>query len=253
MNRQLALRCLLHVAEIETCYELGKGLKLSSQYDHVPIHVRRPPARRWRRDKDRDPSCPRWNHAALRWVMRDESLCEAFCDSAEQALSTSHIVNSDLLRDDWYGSVMEVIQQVASQHFGVTSTLPRFSHVAHHCSLGGLAAVVRPKCSTQPTHAGHSRRWVKPGAVPAEKALDPEASAAHMKKVLGATSSPAPPATPARRSSLTDHFAGLPALGKQALKRKNGKATTWSVPAHKFHLARADQLTLAPPVPPYML
>ena len=46
--------------------------------------------------------------------MRDESLCEAYCDSVEQALSTSHIVNSDLPLDDWYGSVMGIIHQVAS-------------------------------------------------------------------------------------------------------------------------------------------
>ena len=49
---------LLEVADIETCYELGKGLQLGSQYDHVPVHVRLPFARRWRRDKDRDPSSP---------------------------------------------------------------------------------------------------------------------------------------------------------------------------------------------------
>ena len=115
----------LEVAEIETCYELGKGLQLSSQYDHVPVHVRVPPARRWRRDKDRDPSCPRWNHAALRWAMRGESLSKAYRDSVEQALTTSHIVNSDLPLDDWYGSVMGITQQVASHHFGVKSTSPR--------------------------------------------------------------------------------------------------------------------------------
>ena len=42
----------LDVSEIETCYELGKELQLSSQYDQR-------------------------NHAALRWAMRDDSLCEA--------------------------------------------------------------------------------------------------------------------------------------------------------------------------------
>ena len=55
-----------------------------------------------------------------------------------------------------------------------------------------------------------------------------------MKVVFGAISSPAPPppsasGTPACRSSLSDRFAGLPALRKQALKMQNGKATTtWS-------------------------
>ena len=73
--------------------------------------------------------------------------------------------------------------------------------------------------------AGQSRRSVKPQAIPTEKALDPVALAAHMKKVFGATSSPAPPltsasATLAWRSPLSDHFAGLPALRKQALKMK---------------------------------
>ena len=63
-------------------------------------------------------------------------------------------------------------------------------------------------------------------------------------------------ATPAWSSSLSDRFAGLPALRKQALKMKNGKATTtWSVPAelHKFHLARADQLTFDRPNHLFML
>ena len=52
--------------------------------------------------------------------MRDDSLCEVYCDSVEQALSTSHIVNSDLLLDDWYGSMIGIIQQVASHHHVVT-------------------------------------------------------------------------------------------------------------------------------------
>ena len=102
---------------------------------------------------------------------------------------------------------------------------------------------------------------VKPRAVPPEKALDPVELAAHVKKVFGATPSNAPPlpsatAPPTWRSSLSDHRAGLPALQKQALKMKNGKATTtWSIPAelHKFHLARADQLTFDQPIPQYML
>ena len=111
----------LEVADIETYYEHGKGLQLSSQYDHVPDHVRLPLATLETRQRQR-PSCTRWNHAALRWAMRDESLCEAYRDSVEQALTTSHIVNSDLPLDDWYGSVMGIIQQVASHHFGVKST-----------------------------------------------------------------------------------------------------------------------------------
>ena len=86
----------LDKAEIETCYELGKSLQPSTQCDHVPVHVQLPPARRWRRVKDRNPSCPRWNHAALRRAMRDESPCEAYRDSVEQALKDSNIVNSDL-------------------------------------------------------------------------------------------------------------------------------------------------------------
>ena len=82
-----------------------------------------------------------------------------------------------------------------------------------------------------------------------------------MKKVFGATSSlvpprPSVPPTPDWSSSLSDHFAGLPALWKQALKMNNGKATTtWSVLAelHKFHLACAEQLTFDRPIPLYML
>ena len=83
----------LNVAEIETCSELGKGLQLRSQYDDVPVHVRLPLARRWRRGTDRDPSCPRRNNAALRWAIRDESICEA---------CAKHLVDSDLPLDDWY-------------------------------------------------------------------------------------------------------------------------------------------------------
>ena len=52
--------------------------------------------------------------------MRDESLREAFCDGVEEALSASHLVNSDLPLDDWCGSVMGIIQQVASHNFGAT-------------------------------------------------------------------------------------------------------------------------------------
>ena len=63
----------------------------------------------------------------LRWAMREESLREAFCDSSEQALSASHLAISDLPTDDWYGSVMGIIQQVVSHHFGVKSTPPRLS------------------------------------------------------------------------------------------------------------------------------
>ena len=95
--------------------------------------------------------------------------------------------------------------------------------------------------------AGHTRRSVIPRAVTPEKALDPGAHEAYVKKVCGATSSLVPPqssvsATQAWPSSLSDHFCRTPALRKQALKKKkkNGKATTtWSVPAelHKFHLA----------------
>ena len=57
--------------------------------------------------------------------MRDESLCVAYRDSVKQVLTTSNTVNSDLPWDDWYGSVMGIIQQVASHHFGVKSTTPR--------------------------------------------------------------------------------------------------------------------------------
>ena len=41
--------------------------------------------------------------------MRDESLCEAYRDSVEQALTTSHIVISELPLDDGYGSVMVIM------------------------------------------------------------------------------------------------------------------------------------------------
>ena len=41
----------LDEAEIETCYELGESLQLSTQYDHVSVHVRLPLARRWRRSE----------------------------------------------------------------------------------------------------------------------------------------------------------------------------------------------------------
>ena len=141
----------------------------------------------------------------------------------------------------------------------------------------------RRRRNTQPTHVHNSKRLrgpttvellgntavflldtrqlVKSRAVPLEKPLDPVALADHKKKVYGATSSPAPPlpsasATSAWRPSLSGHIAGLPALRKQALKMKNGKATaTWSVPAelHKFHLALADQLTIGQPIPLCML
>ena len=57
--------------------------------------------------------------------MRDESLCEACRDSVEQALVDSNIVSTDLPLDDWYASVMGIIQQAASHHFGVKSTSPR--------------------------------------------------------------------------------------------------------------------------------
>ena len=71
-------------------------------------------------------ACPRWNLAALRWAMRDESLCEAYRNTDEKALMDLNIVSSDLPLDDWYGSVMGIIQQVASHQFGVKSTsLPR--------------------------------------------------------------------------------------------------------------------------------
>ena len=94
-----------------------------------------------------------------------------------------------------------------------------------------------------------------------ENALDRVELAAHMKKVFGATPSDVPPlpsatASPTWRSSLSDHPAGLPALWKQAVKMKSGKATTtWSIPAeiHKFHTARADQLTYDQPILQYML
>ena len=115
----------LDKAEFETCCKLGKSLHLSTQCDHVPVHVRLPPARRWRRDRNRNPSCPRWNHAALNWAMRDESICEAYRDSVEQALIDSNIVNYDWPLDDWHGSVMGIIQQVASHHLRVKSTSPR--------------------------------------------------------------------------------------------------------------------------------
>ena len=222
----------LDKGEIETCYELGKSLQLTTQYDHV--HVRLPPA---------NPSCPRWNDAALRWAMRDESLCEAY-----------------LSLDDWYGFVMEIIQQVASHHFGVKLTSPsrhwmtpeawndivtcqaqvsklvefwrarsqiddsrsivfRMWHTT--ARLGVLERRIRASCReakarhTASTRAqleealraddyraareqcrllaGHSRRSVKPRAVLPGKALDQEALEKHMKKVFGATSSLVPP------------------------------------------------------------
>ena len=97
--------------------------------------------------------------------------------------------------------------------------------------------------------AGHSCRSVKPRAVPPEKALDPVELAPHLKKVFGATPRECSAVAFSESSSrhgahpLSDHFAGLPAHRKQALKMKNGKSTTtWSVPAelHKFYLSRAD-------------
>ena len=91
---------------------------------HVLVCVRLPPARRWRRGDDRDPACPRCNDAASQYTKYD-SLCEAYCDSVEHALSASHLVDSDLPLDGWYGSVIGIIQQVASHHFGVKSAPPR--------------------------------------------------------------------------------------------------------------------------------
>ena len=73
VNQQLSLRCLPQAIDLTTlplgrnalmlrksrlAHELGKWLQLSSQYDHVPVHFRLPPARRWRRGNDRDPPCP---------------------------------------------------------------------------------------------------------------------------------------------------------------------------------------------------
>ena len=95
----------------ETCSELGKGLQLRSQYDDVSVHVRLLPARRWRRGTDRDPSC-RLNHTALRWAVKNDSLCEAYA---------KHLVDSDLPLDDWYGSFSKLrhIISVSSQHHRV--------------------------------------------------------------------------------------------------------------------------------------
>ena len=63
-----------------------------------------------------------------------------------------------------------------------------------HNSRGALRAydfrVAWEHCRLLP---GHTRLSVKPQSVPPEKALDPAALAAHMKKVFGATSSPASP------------------------------------------------------------
>ena len=60
-------------------------------------------------------------NAALRWAVRDESLREAYCDSVEQAQLASHLASSDLPMDDWYGSVIGIIHEVASHHFGTTT------------------------------------------------------------------------------------------------------------------------------------
>ena len=125
-----------------------------------------------------------------------------------------------------------------------------FPHVAHHRSLGCLDRKIRVSsqhaantCSqleaalrAYDTVLGSTavflldtRRSVKLQTVPSEKAKDLEELAPHMKKVSGATkSSPAPPqssasATPAWRSSLSDHFARPLALRKKALKMKNGE------------------------------
>ena len=180
--------------------------------------------------------------------MIDESLCEAYRDSVEQALTTSHIVNSYLPLDDWYGSVTGITQQVASHHFGVKSTSPhrhwitpaawndivtrqaQFSKLAEYrralsqlddsrsivfrmwnitARLGGLDRRIRASCrEAKARHAaadcaqleaglraydyraaweqcrllaGHSRRSVKPQAVPTEKAPDPVEVATHIE------------------------------------------------------------------------
>ena len=57
--------------------------------------------------------------------------------------------------------------------------------------------------------AGHSRRSVKPRAVPPAKALNPVALAPHRKKVFGATPSPAPPPSSASATLAWRSFAGL--------------------------------------------
>ena len=85
------------VPEIETCYELGKGLQLSSQQDQVPVHVRLPPARRWRRGNDRLPTPDGTTPLCVGRGDMNCLLCETYGDSVEKALSTSRIVNSDLL------------------------------------------------------------------------------------------------------------------------------------------------------------
>ena len=222
--------------------------------------------------------------------MRDESLCEVYGDIVKQTLMNSNIVSSDLPLDDWYGSVMGIIQQVASHHFGVKSTSPcrhwmtpeawndivtrqaqvsklveywraplqfddsrsifrmwhiivrlevqerrvrascreaEARHAASTCAQLDEAVRAhdyRPAWEHCRLLARHSRRSVKPRAVPPEKALDPGALGAH--------------------------------TAETSAQMKNGKATTtWSVPAelHQLHLARADQLTFDRPIPLHML
>ena len=109
--------------------------------------------------------------------------------------------------------------------------------------------------------AGHSRRSVEPRAVPAEKSSGSSgASGSHEQclwsDILACSATVCSVSYLAWRPSLSDHFAGLPALRKGALKVKNGKATTtWSVPTelYKFHLARSDKLNWGQPIPLYML
>ena len=86
----------LDVAEIQICCDLGNGLQLSSHFDHVQVHVRLPPARRWLTEILLAPAG---------WAVRDDSLCEGFCATVEHALSTLHLVDSDLLLGNWYGSM----------------------------------------------------------------------------------------------------------------------------------------------------
>ena len=64
-------------------------------------------------------------------------------------------------------------------------------HAANHCAqLEALSAhAYRAALGHCRLLAGHSRRSFKPRAVLPEKALDPGALEAHMKKVFGAASS----------------------------------------------------------------
>ena len=238
VNRQFSFRCLLQVIDLTTL-QLGRNglkwqkLKLDTNWQGFMSESRL-------RDGD-ERRIVRWSVSRPRWTSLDDF---THCDLWLAFL------------DDWHDSVMGLISQVASHHIGVKSTQPR----RHWMTPEAWNDIVARQRGMQPIIVSNSRRpWgltttrrlgniaassldilvdgSNLGLCPPEKALDSVEPATHKKsfserqpRMLRHRVQPSllsAKASSTWRSSLSEHFAVLPVLSKQALKMKSGSAHIW--------------------------